>query len=199
MYFRRLFVFLCTCSALACGDDPETFNARFPVESGIVEKRVLDSLSSTEARQLCRAGFDSAAQFFESDATANYLCTLGAALSSSSPKKSLPALVDAVSCESLRQECLTTRVQQQREGNECAGTSFPNPCRVSVGEYQMCLERYLDAVANEWQAISCQSLARQPLRSVPRSAYADPSDLPGCERLVTDCPGIRLLSVTVNL
>jgi hypothetical protein len=183
-------LFIVLVFALACG--PDETEARFPVESGIEQTRMLDSLSPSEAQSLCLASHDSGAQFFESDVVANYLCTLVGAFSATSATSTnagAPQTVDAAQCEAIRKECSSTPTKQTRDASGCQSSSFPRTCRVSVGEFEMCAERYFEALANQWQAVSCESLAKQPQLSVPVNTVSDASNLPGCEHLNRECPG----------
>jgi hypothetical protein len=185
--------FLATALLLACADD--TGGAQFPVESGLDEKRMLQTLSPAEAQQLCRTGIRATDVFFDSASAASFLCTLTGA-AGSLPAKT--AKVEPASCEKMRMECLSKPVTRTHEGDLCSSYSIPSQCAVSVGEYERCAERYFEALLNEWKAVSCASLAMKASLEIP-GELDDASEVPGCERLQSECPDGKWPSVTVTV
>lgn len=185
---------LLALTPLACGDH-DTGEGRFPVESGIDDKRSLQSLTKEETHQLCRATATAARTLLDSDVMKQYLCTLIGAVSSLPQRL---ARVDRASCERLRAECLRT-AKLTPEDSDCDVARYPSVCAVSVSEYQACAERYFSLVADEAQGVSCASLASQPQFSIPESAADDLSQVPGCEHLQTACPDADWLSVSATV
>jgi hypothetical protein len=173
-------------SLLACAGDAGT--PQFPVESGLDEKRPLQTLSGTEAKQLCRSGAAAMDVFFDSDGLADRLCTLLAA-SNSIPAGNTTAKVNVDSCEKARTACLATPLKRERQGDSCDTFRIPGQCAVSVGEFERCTERYLETLLKQWEGVGCASLAMQTSLTLFEGDPKNASQAPGCERLESTCPG----------
>lgn len=169
---------------------------RFPVESGLEGTRLLQMLSPIEAAALCLAEGEGAVRFLASDVSAEYLCTLQAAFDAMPMDTGTWQPLDVGQCEAKRMECLHGPPKATATF-KCQSSSIPSPCLVSVRDVETCSERYLETIADEWQAVSCASLAEQLHVSIPVQTRS-PSDLSGCEHLKTDCPGRDWITISVT-